>query len=347
MRLPKASPTLPLLPWELVRKVAQDVVGEDVIEDSEQDRRDDARSLSLVCRELRYIGQEALFHRVTLPHRELETALATRSAANVLKRVRRTRWLYRGQDEQHDASSSASVFINAIRRMPALRAVELYYFPPRHLSDIFHPLSFTKVDSLTIIGDRPDQSYAFKYIDEPHLILLLGFPRHLASLNLDLSTLGPDLRHPGLEPARYDLHLRELGLGVAGKGLPANYVLPGVPYHRFLQAVRRSTLESLGLGRSSGHDGWLRWLGQPDFTSLQAINIMTFTADLDNFLSLLIEILSFHPTLDSFAIEVSREVQIDDLPSSTILLPFLSSLPLSLRHIDLPFPFPREVYPYP
>ncbi|GAA5915472.1 hypothetical protein JCM6882_007903 [Rhodosporidiobolus microsporus] len=348
-RPPSRSSFSPRLPYDVLHRIVTDAVGEAV----KPAERDVARAVSLVCRDLRDVGQGFLWSTFTLPRRDVHVQLEGQSEKRLSSMIRRLRWEEKegGYNDENewvdpqadvDVSGAFALFLSLVLRLDKLIAVDTFDLSGDRLARAMYNLSSSPsrpfIASLTLSGDasnyRPSPSAALAP-DELQLVqFLLRFPS-LSSFASDLGGLAPP---PALSvPTSFpSLSLRHLSLGIRHE-LPADVLTPSSPYHLLLSVLDPDYLISLRLCRRTGNDGWVRWLGTTTFSHLTSIDIVSTYPLLADFFPLLSHTISRLPTVSHLRLEDSRGVGIRSQECALAFKAFLHTLPPSLHSLDFVF----------
>ncbi|GAA5916458.1 hypothetical protein JCM6882_006461 [Rhodosporidiobolus microsporus] len=241
---PPHSSVAPHLPYDLLHRIATDAVG-DAVEPAE---RTVAQAVSLVCRDLRDVGQGFLWSTFTLPRRDVHLELEGQSGQRLTSMIRRLRWAEKEwvyiddegwENPQADVDTTAAfaVFVALVARLDSLVGVDAIGLSRQDLLRTF-----------TTLYSSPSR---------PHITSLgLGvIPLSLAHLSVDSTADDP--------------------------------ILPGHRYHTFLQGVRPECLVSVMVARRQGRDGFIRWIGNSTLSRLESLTVISTLPPIASFLPLL------------------------------------------------------------
>ncbi|GAA5831605.1 hypothetical protein JCM11251_000766 [Rhodosporidiobolus azoricus] len=88
----------PALPYDVLSQIALEAIGSAV----EREERDVACAISLVCHDLRYVGQSALWRKLTLPRPALQGDGAGGAVERLLAMVQHLRWEVGAEEDEGD-----------------------------------------------------------------------------------------------------------------------------------------------------------------------------------------------------------------------------------------------------
>ncbi|GAA6030685.1 hypothetical protein JCM8097_006272 [Rhodosporidiobolus ruineniae] len=187
----------PRLPFDLLYLMVQYVIDTA----STPCERADARAVSLVCRNLRDVGQAPLWHNLTFPHLWAERGDEGADERRVLGMVRCLRWEEEEgrelQPERPRFRRSMGAFFSLFGNLTTITAVELVHFPhsqlPLAFSAISSSASISAISSLRLVATAHRQSHLPSITDADLVEFLQSLPA-LTSLDIDASFLPP--AHP-------------------------------------------------------------------------------------------------------------------------------------------------------
>ncbi|GAA5916463.1 hypothetical protein JCM6882_006464 [Rhodosporidiobolus microsporus] len=349
-----SSPSIlsPRLPFDVLHYVSAEAAGDAV----EPEERAVARTVSLVCRDLRDVGQGILWRTLTLPSRRIENLLDRQEARRLWTKVKVLRWKEDIADWRRDEPTFAQV-VEAFKRLleeaEQLKAVDLNEAPLEFLAEILSSISSspsrTSISSFSIAGPTTVRHPVSSRLDEQDLVRFLGTLPALSSFTSRLSNLSTSSPTPS-DTRLPILPLRCVMLNTSGADGVDDTLTPSTPYYALASSLSISTLVDVRISRSTGEDGWVRWLSQPGFVSLQslAFHIVRRLGIVDS-LPVLSSCLSFHPTLRRLAVHHNGFSDLSprdahrayNLP---VFRTFLFSLPATLESLSFDFECPTDAF---
>ncbi|GAA5915469.1 hypothetical protein JCM6882_007902 [Rhodosporidiobolus microsporus] len=335
---PLRSAAAPSLPYDIIHRIALDAVDDAF----ELEDRETGRAVSLVCRDLRNVVQGLVWRVVKVPHLWLEQNMEKEEATRLLQMVRTLRW-----DEGIDLSrsgprvqQSVQTFARLARALGGITKIEVVDLPSDHsttlLSSIFASPSLSSIRFFSLVG------FTSSLIDEGPLRqtelvdILRSFPA-LSAFNCQVSELASADPLPSDSP---HLRLSSLRLGTDRNDDLPSCQPPSSPYPLFTSALDLSVLTRLAVRASKEEDGWLQWLSQPAFPSLQSLQLQSFDDCFAPSLPIYSSCLAFHPTLLRLELCNNGAVGIEEERYYPTFRAFLFSLPPTLHSLLFDFSVP-------
>ncbi|GAA5916461.1 hypothetical protein JCM6882_006463 [Rhodosporidiobolus microsporus] len=333
------------VPPNLPLDVLQDVV-DLALDGLGSEGRELAAAISLVCRDLRDVGQKALLTTITFPRPPHHARSATPPSPRLANFVRSLAW----SDPQWRApreeviSSQEELFMRTVQRCPRLDRVELVGYD-RHrfvslLASLSSSFSRTTLSHLTIAVTAP---FTFNgagtlFTSQDLLEYLLGFPS-LKSFAGDVWRLLPD----GPSPPLQSLPLSAVDISDQVLDSTAAAERRRKPYEDFLRAVDPSTLRAVTLFRSWMYEDLLPLVDSLHF-HLTSLTIYSHPGDTTTFFTILPSLLSHQPALQHFSLlTTDRPLRTDDFSLGDFFRA-LWALPPSLQTLTIDFRLDLDEY---
>ncbi|GAA6030590.1 hypothetical protein JCM8097_006223 [Rhodosporidiobolus ruineniae] len=347
-----SSATLPRLPLDLVCHILQRALFH--LDHTERPLL--ALSVSLVCRDLRAVGQGALYAVVRIGNdRPSPPAMLDRltdSKSGLSSFVRRVEWVHNGSFDDYELgeafrstyNSDRDTWERILRCSKRASAVLLDGFPPTETAAAMEDLTFTgrlhRFEAVIIRATPPTRKAASSlppYTDRAELGVAYAVSALPSLSHLDSNLFVDEGPSPYILSSRPLLRLQHFHARAAGPPFPSlsSKLLPPV-----LDRIDTSTLLEVSIGVTPTRTAFLAWLASGSFPSVCTLSFFTSSDPLSDLLPLLSPLLPTFPSLDSLELALlpntappacTAEADLSALRS------FLVSLPRTLRRASLPF----------
>ncbi|GAA6030689.1 hypothetical protein JCM8097_006274 [Rhodosporidiobolus ruineniae] len=307
----------------------------------------DAPAVSLVCRDLRDVGQGALWHTLILPHYFVEASFDSPAKKRLLSMVRDLRWDEGPNDDdpfldEERSARSYAVFLHLLKSMTSLEAVAASCGwrgqLPRLLPALRSSPSRLRIRRLALVGEA---RHGLRSNVEDDVVVVLAQLPALSSLAFNVFGLTPSSTSSTLPSFR----LRELSIDTDGNESLPDHFQPGLPRFTLSNAIDPSLLVSVTVGRyvfsSPKSLGWIHWLSRPGFAALRSLEVVHHGGNgCRLFLPILSSCLGFHPTLLHLTLTDTklRGIQPDSFDGPPIFRDFLLALPPALETLTFGCP---------